>query len=576
MTARTNSADCKQQAATDHTHGKTADREQEICERTFDQHGLQTAGENTQLSELAVEETSDLDALADVVQYPTGVRFWLLMFNLGVIVILCGLDMMIVATAVPQITDHFHTVADVGWYSVAFRLCTCTFQFLYVIQTKAILQLLRKAVSSSMLVAGRAIAGAGTAGLNAGAVLILVQSTPLRCRPFFLGVWAAIEGLSGIAGPLLGGALTQTLGWRWCFWINLPLGGATLLLTLFLFSEAPKASDVARLPFAAKIVQLDFISNLILIPALTCLFLALSWAGTRYAWQSGEVIGLLVTFTVLGTTFVYSLFRRGDAAALPIRILKHRTVLASLVFVTLWNSAGNVFEYFLPIYYQAVRGYNPAQSGLLMLPYLVAATLAAIGAGIGTGACGYYVPFMILATVVIPIATGLATTFGIYTGLAKIIVYTGLAGLGYGVGASGSSTAVQTVLSDDDIPLGISALLFGGGLGPAVGIAIAQAVFANQLSKNLHGVVPDLGHASLDANGLNELVTLVPQAQSRDVILGINESVVQTWYLAVALACATLLGSLSLEWRSVKKENPNRKSELDSQALESAKLERGD
>jgi hypothetical protein len=91
-------------------------------------HTQETSAEK--ISDLAVDEISDPDALPEGVQYPTGVKFWLLMFNLGAVIILGAIDMSIVATAVPRITDHFHTVADIGWYSIAFRLCQCSFQFL--------------------------------------------------------------------------------------------------------------------------------------------------------------------------------------------------------------------------------------------------------------------------------------------------------------------------------------------------------------------------------------------------------------------------------------------------------------
>jgi predicted MFS family arabinose efflux permease len=419
-----------------------------------------------------------------------------------------------------------------------------------------------------MLIVGRAVAGVGTAGLDAGAFMMLVQSTPLRRRPTFLGLWAAIEGLSTILGPLLGGAITQTIGWRWCFYISLPIGGATLLLTILCFSEAPKAIDLARLTFKEKFWQLDFVSNLILVSALICLFLAFSWAGTKYPWHSATVIGLVVTFGVLAAAFIYNQFRRGDAAALPIRIVKRRTVIASLVFVTFLNSAGNVLEYYLPIYYQAVHGYTPAQSGLLMLPILIAATVGAIGSGIGTSVCGYYAPFMIFASVTMPIAAGLITTFKVNTGLAKFIVFTGLSGFGYGVGSSGPSVAIQTVLSDADVPLGLSVLMFGSAFGPAVAITIAQVIFTNLLSKYLHGLLPGLGDASLDSNGLAELVTQVPAAESQEVLLGIDKGVTHTWYLVIALALAMFFGSLSIEWRSVKKEDPNKESESSNQALE--------
>ena len=390
---------------------------------------------------------------------------------------------------------------------------------------------------------------------------MLVQSVPLRRRPTFLGLWGAIEGLSQIAGPLIGGAITQTIGWRWCFYINLPIGGATLLLTFIFFREAPKASHVARLSFKEKFLQLDIVSNLVLMSALTCLFLAFSWASTQYSWHSGRVIGLLVTFGVLTIAFIYNQFRRGDNAALPIRIVKRHTVIVSLVFITFLNSAGNVLEYYMPIYYQVVRGYTPAQSGLLMLPILIAATVGAIGSGIGTSMCGYYAPFMIFASVTMPIAAGLCTTFKIDTSLAKIIVYTGFSGLGYGVGSSGPVTAVQTVLSDTDVPLGLSVLLFGSAFGPAVFTAVAQVIFTSQLSKSLHRLLPDLGSVSLESNGLSELVSKVPPEMAYKVLLGIDKSVTHTWYLVIALSCAMFLGSLPIEWLSVKKEDPNQQSD---------------
>jgi len=159
--------------------------------------------------------------------------------------------------------------------------------------------------------------------------------------------------------------------------------------------------------------------------------------------------------------------------------------------------------------------------------------------------------------VTMPIAAGLVTTFKIDTGLVKIIVYTGLSGLGYGVGSSGPVTAVQTVLLDGDVPLGISVLLFGSAFGPAATIAIAQVIFTNQLSSNLNGLLPGLGRTSIESNGLTELVRQVPYDKAGEVLLGIDKSVAHTWYLVIALTCAMFFGILPIEWRSVKKENPN-------------------
>ncbi|KAI9835771.1 MAG: hypothetical protein M1819_001950 [Sarea resinae] len=538
--------------------------------RDADGNGFRgSTSRSTQVAqETTVGEISDPARLPGEAEYPSGAKLWLLMLNLAAVLVLSSIDMNIVATAVPSITDYFHTVADVGWYSSAFRLCSCAFQFVFgkaykVFSIKRVFLLANAisivgsllcgaAITSTMLVVGRAIAGLGSAGLLSGCFVILVQSTPLRRRPMFTSAMGAVEGVATLAAPLLGGALTQSLGWRWCFYINPPIGAVTLLLTMCCYSDTPKPSDVARMVLKQKISQLDLVSNLLFIPALTSLFLAFSWAGTKYSWNSGAVIGPLVAFAVLITVFAYNQIRRGDAAALPLRIMKRRSVIAGCIFIMFGNSTGNVLEYYLPTYYQVVRGYTPAKSGYMMLPIIIAATVGTLVHGLGTSAFGYYAPFMLFASTIMPIAAGLITTFKINTSFAQLIIYTGLSGLAYGIGFSGPQNAVQTVLPVEDVPLGTSVMLFAQSFGPAVAVAVAQVLFVNQLSANLSGLVPGLNGTNIENIGLAQIVKSVPPADSREALMAIDKSLIQTWYLVVGLACATMIGSSLIEWRSVK------------------------
>ncbi|VUC30060.1 unnamed protein product [Clonostachys rosea] len=501
-------------------------------------------------------------------EYPTGAKLWLIILSVGGVLVLTSVDMNIVATAVPSITDHFHTVADVGWYSSAFRLCMCAFQFMfgkaYTLFSVKYLFLLANVVSiagslfcgvatsSNMLIMGRAVAGLGSAGIFSGCFVILVQSLPLHRRPLFVGMMGGIEGIATLAAPLLGGVLTQSLGWRWCFYINPPLGVITLLLTMWCYSDKPKSAEVDQMTFARKILQLDLVSNLLFIPALTSLFIALSWAGTKYPWNSGKVVGPLVVFVLLLAGFIYNQFRRGDAAALPPRVIKRRTIIAGFIFIMCTNSTGNVLEYYLPTYYQTVRGYSPAKSGYLMFPIIVGATIGSLIHGTGTSAFGHYGPFMLLASIIMPIAAGLVTTFEVDTSMVKLIMYTAMCGFAYGVGFSGPQNAVQTVLPADEIPLGISIMLFAQSFGPAVAVAIAQVIFTNQLWANLSGLVAGLTRAEMEKSGLSEIVSRVSSAETRQVLEGIDKSINQTWYLVVGLACATMIGTVLIEWRSVK------------------------
>lgn len=325
-----------------------------------------------------------------------------------------------------------------------------------------------------------------------------------------------------------------------------------MLLTVSCFPDTEKSVQRSQISFSQKVFQLDLLSNLLFVPALTGLFLAFSWAGTKYSWKSGQVIGTLVTFAILLTAFAFNQHRQGDAAALPVRVVKRRTVVAGVFFIACLNSTGTVIEYYLPTYYQVVRGYKPAESGYLLLPIIIAAILGSLVHGVGTSIFGYYAPFMLFASIIQPISAGLITTFGLHTALPELIAYSTLSGLAYGVGFSGPQNAVQTMLSAEDVPLGLSIMLFGQSFGPAIAVAVAQVLFTNRLASNLGGLTPGFNSPVIEESGLIEIMLEVPQSKVSAALVEVNRSITQTLYLAVGLGCATILGSLSIEWKSVK------------------------
>ncbi len=501
-------------------------------------------------------------------EYPTGAKLWLILVTVAAVLVLACIDMNILPTALPAITNHFHTVRDVGWYASVFRLCVCAFQFVFgrayaLFSVKRVFLaangvamagglLSGAATSSRMLVAGRALAGLGSSGLFAGCFIILAQSLPLRRRPLLLGIMGGVEGVAACAAPLLGGALTQSLGWRWCFYVTVPIGAATLVCTWLCFSDAAKPEEVARMSLRQKLVQLDLLSNLIFLPSLTSLFLALSWAGTKYPWSDGRVIGTLVTFAVLLAAFIYNQMRRGRAATLPPHIMRHRTVIAGMVFILCMNSADSILDNYLPTYYQVVRHYSPAKSGYMMLPIIVGAIIGSLIHGAGTSAFGYYAPFMLFASILGPIALGLTTTFSADTNFVQLIAYSFMFGLAYGIGFLGPQNAVQTALAAEDIPLGLSVILFAQSFGPAVAVTVAQVLFSSKLSSSLGRLNVGFNQTEMAEKGLLEIFQDIPSDSIGKALDGFEESIARAWYLAVAFACMTMVGTLLVEWKSVK------------------------
>ena len=189
-----------------------------------------------------------------------------------------------------------------------------------------------------------------------------------------------------------------------------------------------------------------------------------------------------------------------------------------------------------------------------MIPILIGMMLGLFLQGIGTTMFGYYAPFMIFASICMPVASGLMTTYDIHTSLAQIILYSGFAGFSGGIGFQGSQAAVQTTLNAPDVNLGIGVVLFGQNIGPAVFIAIAQVLFMNQVSSSMKDIEPGLTPFYIEEHGLGEIKSAIPKGMQFEAVNRISRSLTHTWYLDVALACTTIVGSLLVEWRSVKKK----------------------
>ncbi|KAF3763885.1 MFS general substrate transporter [Cryphonectria parasitica EP155] len=502
----------------------------------------------------------------DETKYPSGVRFWLILLCNALVLLFQGLDTSIVSTAVPSITDEFHTIRDVGWYSSAFRLCACSFSFMFgkiyslfplrpvFLSSVAIFMcgslLSATAHSSVAFVVSRAICGLGGTGAIQGCFYMLTHVVPLRKRPFVAGALGGVEGVADIAAPSIGGFIIGKLSWRWCFWINIPTGAISFIIIAFTLQI--DQSHQPKLPFWQKIIELDLLGNALFVPSLTCLFLALSWAGTTYAWNSGIVVSLFVVFAVLLVLFGYDQYRRGDKATLPPRILSNRSVLAGFIFSSCTNATISVILYYLPTYYQTVREYTATKSGYMMVPCLVGMLVAMVLHGAAVSSVGYYTPFMLFASTMMPIFAGLLTTFTTTTSTGKMLGYTACMGFASGIGFQAPQSAVQTVLPAKDASLGLSVIIFAQQFGPAVFTAAAQSVFLNRLSTNLRVLVPGLSPEAVNNMGLTDIKNLVGKANLERALGIFDTSLMQTWYLAVGLASASMLGSIAMEWRSVK------------------------
>ncbi|KAH8772688.1 putative MFS multidrug transporter [Diaporthe sp. PMI_573] len=505
--------------------------------------------------------------------YPTGLRLTLLMTSVFISMFLVALDRLIISTAIPQITDDFHSVTDIGWYGSAYLLTNCSFQlsfgklysffsvkgvFLVSIGLFEIGSAICGAAPNSVaFIVGRAIAGLGSAGIFSGSITVIVYAVPLHKRPLFQGMFGAVFGLASVIGPLLGGAFTSKVSWRWCFYINLPIGGAAMVFILFLLKVPDR--ETTRLPRREKLAQLDPIGLTLLLPGVICLLLALQWGGLEYPWRNGRIIALLTLAGVLLLGFIACQILKPKTATIPPRIFCQRSILAGFCATFCIGSSMMIMVYYLPIYFQAIKGVNAVDSGIRLLPMVLPMVVSSIATGILISKIGYYTPFMLGGIVLLSIGAGLLTTLQVGTGQGKWIGYQVIYGFGMGLTFQAPNLAAQTVLPTADVPIGTSLMFFSQLLGGSIFISVGQNVLNNELVKNLAGV-PGFNPATILDAGATTLTHLAEPLRTT-VLFAYNEALRTVFQVGLAMTCLTILGGASLEWRSVKSKKPGFKKE---------------
>jgi EmrB/QacA subfamily drug resistance transporter len=515
-----------------------------------------------------LEKSDDLDKPDDDdIVYPSGMKLFVISIALCLSVFLVALDNTIIATAIPKITDHFKALGDVGWYGSAYLLTTCALQLFfgriytfYPIKTVFLISIFifevgsavcGAAPSSVALIVGRAIAGIGSAGIFSGALVIIAYTVPLVKRPIYTGIVGAMYGIASIAGPLLGGVFTDKLSWRWCFYINLPIG-AVAFTVIVLFFKSPRRTAESTATWKQRAVQLDVIGTSIFIVDIICCLLALQWGGSKYAWGSWRVILCLVIFGVLTVVFIITQYYAKENATVPFHIITNRSVAAACWFAFCLGGAFFVLVYWLPIWFQAIKGVSAFKSGIMCIPMVLALVIANIISGIGTTVVGYYAPFYWASTVIMAIGAGLFTTFKTTTAHPAWIGYQVIYGLGVGFGMQQALITVQTVLPLKDIPTGTAMAMFFQTFGGALFVSVAQNIFNNTLLKNMKADVPAIDPTIILHVGATDLKNNIPARFLPAVQVAYNGALTHTWYIAVAMASLSILGALAVQWKSIK------------------------
>jgi EmrB/QacA subfamily drug resistance transporter len=331
-------------------------------------------------------------------------------------------------------------------------------------------------LSTSMgwLIACRAIQGIGAGGLTALVQVILSDLVSPRERGRYSGYLGAVFGVGTVAGPLLGGVITDSVGWRWCFYVGVPFALAA-------FVVLQKTLD---LPRRRREVKLDYAGATLIAGGASALLIWVSLAGQQYDWLSWQTFALVGLGLALVAAAV-AVERRVREPLIPLNLFERRTVVLAVIASIAVGIAMFGTSVFLSQYMQIARGKSPTESGLLTIPMVIGLFTASTVIGRRVSRTGRYKPYMLAGTVLLTLGLALMGTLDETTSLLELGAFMVMVGAGLGMLMQNLVLVVQNAVPHTEIGSGSSLIAFFRSLGGALGVAVLGALLAHKVTASL-------------------------------------------------------------------------------------------
>ncbi|MET8132779.1 MDR family MFS transporter [Streptomyces sp. NPDC005251] len=472
---------------------------------------------------------------------------------------LAMLDNMIVGTAMPTIVGDLGGLEHLSWVVTAYTLATAASTPIWgkvgdmygrkgAFMTSIVIFLIGSALSGMAqnmgeLIGFRAIQGLGAGGLMVGVMAIIGDLIPPRERGKYQGMMAGIMALAMIGGPLIGGTITDNWGWRWSFYINLPLGAVALAAI----------SIVLHLPKKRSETRIDYLGAALLTVGITSIVLVTTWGGTEYAWSSARIMELIGLGVAALVGFVFWQTKAAEPIV-PLHIFRSRnfTLMSIIGFVTGFAMFGATL--FLPLYQQAVQGASATNSGLLLLPMLGAMLVTSMVAGRVTTATGRYKIFPVIGGVLMVIGLYLLSTMDTDTTRFMSGVYMAVLGLGMGCLMQVTMLVAQNSVEMKDMGVASSSTTLFRTLGSSFGVAVMGALFNNRVKDVMAEKAGALGSKiteqspQLDAASLAKLPAAAREAYQHAVSAGTHSA----FLLGASVAVIVMISSVFVKEVALK------------------------
>ncbi len=467
----------------------------------------------------------------------------LLFTTLMIVMLLASLSQMILSTALPTIVGELHGVKNMMWVITAYML-TSTISMpvygrlgdQYGRKSMLLIAIGFFLVGSTLgglahdmnwLIIGRSIQGLGGGGLMILSQASVADFVSARERGKFVGIMGGVFAVSSVAGPLLGGWFTEGPGWRWAFWINIPLA---VLAVIAIITLMPSLQSTAT-----KKLRIDYLGIALISLTTTSIILIATWGGHQYAWASAQIIGLSIGTLVVGLLFVIT-ENRALHPIIPLPLFKNRNfVLATLsglaTAIAMFGALG-----YLPTYFQMAEGVSATGAGLLMIPMMGSMLVTSVVVGAIVSKSGRYKMIPIIGSAVTALGLWLLSTITIHTTLTTISIYMAVLGLGLGMSMQILTLIVQNEFPHRIVGTATAANNYFRQVGSSLGAAVVGSMFVARLTSLLAERLPTGALKSQGSQSLTPaLVNALPAAIKRIIISSYNEALVPIFVFMVPL-----------------------------------------
>jgi EmrB/QacA subfamily drug resistance transporter len=419
--------------------------------------------------------------------------FVLISVMLGML--LSALDQTVVGTAMPKIIGALNGMQHYAWVATGYLLASAASMPIWGKLSDAYGRRNFFVIGMIIFVVGSALCGQAHSmtelilfrafqGLGAGAMLPIVQAIigdifPPAQRARWAGILMSVFAFATIVGPLLGGWITDSVGWRWTFYVNLPVG---IIALVFALIALPGHVSLRK-------HRIDYTGSALLVTAAVPLLLGFSWAGSQYPWGSPVIVGLFAFSVAAWVVFFLWEMRAAEPVINP-RLFTNSIFTVSALASSLQSAAMFGAIMFLPLFVQGVLGKTATNSGIILMPLMMGAIVTSIGAGQIIARTGRYKVLVLLGFVAAAIGSYLLSRMGVGTTQATLARDMVIMGLGLGVAMSVFTVIVQNQYPSHRLGEVTAGLQFFRSIGSTIGLAVFGTIINNRFAAQMPHLLP--------------------------------------------------------------------------------------